>query len=114
MNDGYGHARGDECLREIARVLDEMPKRGHDVVARYGGEEFSVLLPGADSSGAMRIAEYIRSSVAALFTSIVEMRMAAAKSVRWTRLDANAGIAGRRDVCPVDRTRDMGDGGGVD
>jgi diguanylate cyclase len=66
LNDTYGHARGDECLREMARVLEDMPRRGHDVVARYGGEEFAVLLPGADSAGAMRIAEYIRSSVEAL------------------------------------------------
>ena len=63
LNDAYGHQRGDDCLREIARVLDEQPRRGHDMVARFGGEEFAVLLPGADISGAMRIAENIRRAV---------------------------------------------------
>lgn len=63
LNDTYGHQRGDDCLREIARVLEEQPRRGHDMVARFGGEEFAVLLPGADVAGAMRIAENIRRAV---------------------------------------------------
>src|SRR5579875_3292647 len=65
LNDTYGHQRGDECLREIARVLEEQPRRGHDIVARFGGEEFAVLLPGSDAEGAMGIAENIRSAVEA-------------------------------------------------
>ena len=66
LNDSCGHQRGDECLREIARVLEEEPRRGHDVVARFGGEEFAVLLPGSDAAGAMRIGENIRRAVEAL------------------------------------------------
>ena len=66
LNDNYGHQRGDECLREIARVLEEQPRRGHDIVARFGGEEFAVLLPGADVPGALRIAHNVRSAVEAL------------------------------------------------
>ena len=63
LNDSYGHQHGDECLREIARILEEQPRRGHDMVARFGGEEFAVLLPGSDAAGAMRVAESIRHSV---------------------------------------------------
>ena len=63
LNDTYGHQRGDDCLREIARVLEDQPRRGHDMVARFGGEEFAVLLPGADVPGAMRIAENIRRAI---------------------------------------------------
>ncbi len=63
LNDNYGHQRGDECLREIARVLEDQPRRGHDIVARFGGEEFAVLLPGSDVPGAMRIAHSIRLGV---------------------------------------------------
>lgn len=63
LNDSYGHQRGDDCLREVARVLEEQPRRGHDMVARFGGEEFVVLLPGADVRGALRIAENIRRAV---------------------------------------------------
>ena len=66
LNDGYGHQRGDDCLREVARVLAEHPRRGYDVVARYGGEEFVMLLPEADSSAARAAAECIRKAVQAL------------------------------------------------
>ena len=63
LNDSYGHQRGDECLREIARILEDQPRRGHDIVARFGGEEFAVLLPGSDVPGALRIAHNIRGAV---------------------------------------------------
>jgi diguanylate cyclase (GGDEF)-like protein len=43
INDGYGHAAGDEVLRVVGRVLRETV-RGRDVVGRYGGEEFVVIL----------------------------------------------------------------------
>jgi len=66
LNDSYGHQRGDDCLREIARVLTEQPRRGYDVVARYGGEEFVVLLPDADAYAARAAAESIRLAVHAL------------------------------------------------
>jgi diguanylate cyclase len=66
LNDGYGHQRGDDCLREVARVLAEHPRRGYDVVARYGGEEFVLLLPEADSYAARAAAESIRHAVHAL------------------------------------------------
>ena len=63
LNDHQGHLRGDECLREIARILEDQPRRKHDMVARFGGEEFVVLLPGSDATGALGIAENIRRSV---------------------------------------------------
>jgi diguanylate cyclase len=66
LNDGYGHQRGDDCLREIARVLEEHPRRGYDVVARYGGEEFVLLLPDADANSARAAAQAIRQAVHAL------------------------------------------------
>jgi diguanylate cyclase (GGDEF)-like protein len=66
LNDEYGHQRGDDCLREVAQVLEGHPHRGYDVVARYGGEEFALLLPDADAQAARFAAETIRQAVLAL------------------------------------------------
>lgn len=65
-NDSYGHHAGDECLMRVANVILEHAQRASDMCARFGGEEFAVILPGADSDNAMRIAEDIRSELEAL------------------------------------------------
>jgi diguanylate cyclase (GGDEF)-like protein len=62
-NDRYGHPAGDKVLRSIASLL-RRSARGTDVVARYGGEEFAVILPESSSTGALLMAERIRSNLA--------------------------------------------------
>ncbi len=65
-NDCYGHLRGDDCLRRVARELDAGVQRAGDLVARYGGEEFAIVLPGVDDAAARRLAEALRERVEAL------------------------------------------------
>jgi diguanylate cyclase (GGDEF)-like protein len=65
-NDSYGHARGDECLREVAQALALRVQRAGDLVARYGGEEFVVLLPDADHASALAVGESLRHAVESL------------------------------------------------
>ena len=65
-NDILGHISGDECLKNVATALADIPKRGSDMVARYGGEEFVVLLPESDLSSATLVAEHIRKSIEGL------------------------------------------------
>ena len=65
INDTYGHLAGDQVLKEIARTLTSV-LREYDLAGRFGGEEFSLLLPQTKAVNAFRIAERIRSSIAAM------------------------------------------------
>jgi chemotaxis family two-component system sensor kinase Cph1 len=65
MNDTFGHDAGDEVLRQVARTVASQ-LRNTDVVSRWGGEEFIVLAANTGLAGATRLAERLRSAVAAL------------------------------------------------
>ena len=74
VNDTYGHAGGDDTLREFAKVL-KGSARDQDVVARFGGEEFAMLICGHSIQAARfvasRVLERVRQRVAegALYTT---------------------------------------------
>jgi diguanylate cyclase (GGDEF)-like protein len=63
VNDEFGHAVGDETLREIAQILMKH-SRGINVVSRYGGDEFVILLVETSKAGARLYADRIRQVVA--------------------------------------------------
>lgn len=65
VNDTWGHAAGDEVLRQVAKCLGETA-RSTDIVCRYGGEEFTMLMPHTELADAAEVAERVRLAVAAL------------------------------------------------
>lgn len=71
VNDDYGHQAGDEALRSVSHVLQELVRRPTDIVARYGGEEFAIILPNTETEGAYAVAEKIRE-----FVSKVQLKAA--------------------------------------
>ena len=62
-NDHSGHVEGDECLRQVAKILGEAGRRPGDLVARYGGEEFACLLPEIGVAGARAVADKLIEAV---------------------------------------------------
>ncbi len=65
INDRFGHAMGDDVLKAMGKLLNEMC-RLPNVAARYGGEEFCVLLPETTIEAAAELGEQIRQRVAQL------------------------------------------------
>lgn len=63
INDSYGHVFGDRVIKGVAQIM-KLAVKGQDMVARYGGEEFAVILPDTPLTGAMAVAEQIRSTIA--------------------------------------------------
>jgi diguanylate cyclase (GGDEF)-like protein/PAS domain S-box-containing protein len=66
INDTFGHAAGDELLRETAGRLSSVTS-GHDVVARIGGDEFVLILHENDECFEDRF-QRIRTTVAKSLT----------------------------------------------
>ncbi|PLQ00345.1 sensor domain-containing diguanylate cyclase [Cupriavidus pauculus] len=64
-NDHYGHIAGDDALASVSACIGGAIRRPGDIAARYGGEEFSVILPNTNASGAVGVAEAIRTAVLA-------------------------------------------------
>jgi len=63
LNDRFGHAAGDELLRDVAAAITEA-LRDQDTVARMGGDEFCVLAPETDIDGTRQLADRVQVSIA--------------------------------------------------
>ncbi|MDU6853257.1 MAG: diguanylate cyclase [Zhenhengia sp.] len=61
-NDLNGHQKGDEVLKEVAKLIEGSVRKG-DLVARYGGEEFAIILPNTDREESIKVAETVRKKV---------------------------------------------------
>ena len=85
-NDTYGHPQGDKLLIALSGVLRRAVHRPSDLSGRLGGEEFGVLLPNTDLSGAIHIAETIR-------TEVERLRIRVADTGKITTCTVSIGVA---------------------
>jgi diguanylate cyclase (GGDEF)-like protein len=78
LNDRYGHAAGDQLLRDVANALTTTLRR-QDTIARLGGDEFCVIAPETDNSRAF--AEKISDAVAHAASGIQGLQTSVGLSV---------------------------------
>jgi len=62
INDKYGHATGDEAIKEVARIIQKNV-RDTDLTGRVGGEEFAILLSETKLCTAHFVLEKIRLEI---------------------------------------------------
>ncbi|MDA8139365.1 MAG: diguanylate cyclase [Desulfobacteraceae bacterium] len=62
VNDQYGHAMGDQYIKNAATVLKQT-FRPEDMIARIGGDEFLVLLPLVDVDVCAQTIERLRGHI---------------------------------------------------
>ena len=86
LNDRFGHAAGDDLLRDVGAALTRA-MRGQDTVARFGGDEFCILAPETDARGSGRLAAKVGQAVRDV-------------SVGMEAVDGSVGVA----IFPVDGT----------
>lgn len=62
INDTYGHPAGDKVIKELAKVLKKLGRKG-DVIARIGGDEFGYIMIEAYKRDASAFAKRIKENL---------------------------------------------------
>jgi diguanylate cyclase (GGDEF)-like protein len=91
-NDTYGHPAGDQLLKMVAKVMQQVVG-DQGIVARYGGEEFVIILRRTDNSKAALIAEEVRRSIENLPGDCLKARITESAGVGTLPLNARDRVA---------------------
>jgi two-component system chemotaxis response regulator CheY len=85
VNDEHGHQVGDQVLKRVAELLQEVC-RPYDGVGRYGGEEFLIVAPGAAGRSVLAIAERMREAIEAAVIETIwgPLRVTISAGASWT------------------------------
>ena len=49
LNDHYGHSKGDEALKLVARCIEEEARERNGKAFRFGGDEFALIQEGKEN-----------------------------------------------------------------
>jgi diguanylate cyclase (GGDEF)-like protein/PAS domain S-box-containing protein len=69
INDAYGHQVGDQVLKTLAMIFQEV-LRNDDISGRLGGEEFGIVLPETRIDKAAEVAERLREVISTTEVSL--------------------------------------------
>jgi diguanylate cyclase (GGDEF)-like protein/PAS domain S-box-containing protein len=61
-NDRFGHAAGDDLIRQVAAALRNSFRAG-DVIARIGGDEFAIILVQTSEKGMKSAVERLQANI---------------------------------------------------
>jgi diguanylate cyclase (GGDEF)-like protein/PAS domain S-box-containing protein len=88
INDSYGHAAGDEVLREFAAICVRN-LRDTDLFGRIGGEEFAAVMTGKDLETVFGVAERIRKAFIGVMFRVggQHLKIDASVSIGLVRID---------------------------
>ena len=88
INDKYGHAVGDKCLKEIIKRTLALLRKA-DMLSRYGGEEFTIIMPETDKEAARQAAEKIRKNIEKIEFVYKEEKVKVTVSIGVTEISKN-------------------------
>ncbi|BFO03684.1 diguanylate cyclase [Pseudomonas guariconensis] len=86
INDQYGHAVGDQVLRQFSHTIQDQLHEG-ELFARLGGEEFVIIVAGLAPEQATFTAERLRRAVQDLRVVVLDRRL---------QITVSVGLAGCR------------------
>jgi diguanylate cyclase (GGDEF)-like protein len=84
INDTFGHAGGDEVLKELARRLRATLQQ-RDSLGRYGGEELLVVMPGLSREERGNLMDALRAAICAtqFLVGAAELNVTVSIGVAW-------------------------------
>ena len=86
INDGHGHAAGDQALSQFAEALRQ-EFRKTDLIARFGGEEFVIMMPETEpASATAKLDRFVRY--------VSERQFALPRRNTSLHMSISAGVAG--------------------
>ncbi|MEA2015859.1 MAG: diguanylate cyclase [Actinomycetota bacterium] len=81
INNAYGHDKGDEVLKKIARIF-KSSLRHEDILSRWGGDEFVIILPKTEQEHALKIIDRIKEKCTMQSTAIMPLNISMGFAVK--------------------------------